>query len=75
MIIGDGYRIQDLENMSTPQPRYKPRLDGYGSRIPSRYMVKLPGEKRWRRVYTCCWSNIGTSYVEINGGKDWIVIR
>ena len=34
---------------------------GYGSRIPTRYMVKFNG--RWRRVYCRQYSNIGTLYI------------
>ena len=46
---------------------------GYGrSKIPTRIMVKLPGSNRWRRVYCCIYSNIGTCYVEVSGG--WHVI-
>ena len=59
---------------------------GYGRRIPTRYMVQLPGSPRWRRVYCAIWSNAGTCYVEDTsqpkripeGGKvaryPWIVI-
>ena len=45
---------------------------GYGRKIPTRTMVKLPGSNRWRRVYCCCFSNSGTCYVEVPGG--WHVI-
>jgi hypothetical protein len=34
---------------------------GYGSRIPSSYMVKYNG--RWRRVYVCIYGNAGTAYI------------
>ncbi len=34
---------------------------GYGKRIPTRYMVRLNG--KWRRVYCCISSNIGTFYI------------
>ena len=46
---------------------------GYGSKIPTRHMVKLPGSNRWRRVYCCCWSNAGTCYVPDKNG-DWTII-
>lgn len=52
---------------------------GYGRRIPTSYMVQLPGSPRWRRVYCCIYSNSGTCYVE--GGavtpenpSGWIII-
>ena len=47
---------------------------GYGSKIPTARMVKLPGGKRWRRVYCCIWSNSGTCYVPDREG-NWTVIR
>lgn len=34
---------------------------GYGKRIPTRYMVLLNG--KWRRVYCCIFSNVGTLYI------------
>ena len=53
---------------------------GYGRRIPTPYMVKLPGSPRWRRVYCCIYSNSGTCYIEdrrnpgSNGRPGWIVV-
>ena len=34
---------------------------GYGSRIPTHHMVRYHG--KWRRVYCCIYSNIGTCYI------------
>lgn len=34
---------------------------GYGSRIPTEWMVKV--NSKWRRVYLRCYSNIGTTYI------------
>ena len=34
---------------------------GYGSRIPTQYMVKF--NDRWHRVYCRIYSNIGTCYI------------
>lgn len=34
---------------------------GYGKRIATATMVKFEG--RWRRVYCCIFSNIGTCYI------------
>ena len=51
---------------------------GYGRRIPTRWMVRLPGSARWRRVYCCIYSNAGTCYVDGPVGPDgkraWIVV-
>jgi hypothetical protein len=46
---------------------------GYGRKIPTEHMVKLPGSDRWRRVYVAIFSNAGTAYVEVPGG--WHVIE
>ncbi len=42
---------------------------GYGRRLTTTRMVKY--NNRWRRIYCCIFSNIGTCY--ITSGKDWIV--
>ena len=34
---------------------------GYGSKIPTRYMVRF--NDKWRRVYCMIYSNIGTLYI------------
>ena len=53
---------------------------GYGPRIPTRYMVRLPGDPRWRRVYCAIFSNSGTCYVEDRKIRDdkgrpaWILV-
>ena len=38
---------------------------GYGDKIPTQYMVYIAN--KWRRVYCCQYSNIGTCYVLIKG--------
>lgn len=45
---------------------------GYGSKIPTTKMVRLPGEKIWRRLYCMIWSNSGTCYF-IKKGERVIV--
>lgn len=76
MIIAS-YDLSELEHKQVLLPHQRLGLQytrsGYGSRIPTTHMVKLPQGKRWRRVYCCVWSNAGTCYVSV--GKDWIVIR
>lgn len=46
----------------TEEPRYGRSADGYGRKIPTRYQVQLK-DKRWRRVYVCCFSNSGTAFI------------
>ena len=40
---------------------------GYGSKIPTQYMVYIAN--KWRRVYCRQYSNIGTLYVLIKGER------
>ena len=44
---------------------------GYGSKIPTQYMIKTIDE-RWRRVYCAIYSNVGTCYV-MHGKEKTIV--
>ena len=44
---------------------------GYGSRIPTRYMVQHCG--KWRRVYCCTYSNTGTLYIG-NLSGDFVTV-
>jgi hypothetical protein len=46
---------------------------GYGQKIPTTNMVKLPGSNHWRRVYCCIFSNIGTCYVADPGGLVTVI--
>jgi hypothetical protein len=47
---------------------------GYGQKIPTTTMVKLPDSNRWRRVYCCIFSNIGTCYVADPGGLMTVIM-
>lgn len=50
------------------EPNYGRGRDGYGTKIPMRYLVKLDdGTGRERRVYCCCISNSGSIYLDIKG--------
>lgn len=53
----------------TEAPR-SPSVTGYGSKIPTKYMLKLDG--RWHRVYVMQYSNSGTAYV-IHRGRTSIL--
>ncbi len=50
----------------TEPPRNRSR-SGYGSKIPTQYLLQIA--KRWHRVYVICWSNSGTAYI-IKGGQN-----
>jgi hypothetical protein len=58
----------------TDAPRYGYTADGYTVRAgaPTRRMVRLEGETRWRRVYVWQFSNAGTAFLRI-GGEPFIV--
>lgn len=76
MIIGE-HNIEDLEHKEQPLWWHLKGLSytasGYGKKIPTIHMVKLPSRSRWQRVYCCIYSNIGTCYV--TKGSNWIVIN
>lgn len=57
------------ETKRTETPRYGYTADGYTSRkgAPTSRMIRLAGEKRWRRVMVWQFSNAGTAFVRING--------
>jgi len=42
-------------------PRSGQTVYGYGSKMPTPYMVKWEG--RWRRVYVARYGNAGTAYI------------
>ena len=76
MAIAQTLDISTLETKEALMPHHVAGLSytptGYGRKIPTTKMVRLPGNPRWRRVYCCIFSNIGTCYV--TKGKDWIVV-
>lgn len=61
----DSYQTQAVEVKEKPlwwqEAGLSYTASGYGSRIPTRYMVKLNG--RWRRVYCIVYSNSGTLFL------------
>lgn len=75
-MIVERHALESLEQKEAPLWWHERGLQytrsGYGRKIPTALMVRLPGSPRWRRVYCCIFSNIGTCYV--TRGKDWIVI-
>jgi hypothetical protein len=76
MILETHY-LDDLESKEAPLWWHERGLSytasGYGRKIPTSKMVRLPGSKRWRRVYCCIYSNSGTCYVPDKAG-NWTVI-
>ena len=66
-----------VEKKSTKTPRYGLTRDGYTLRsgAPTHLMIKLEGEKIWRRLMCWQFSNCGTLFVKIKGEyftiSDW----
>ena len=60
--------------VSHPTPGAGMTVDGYTKRsgAPSSRMIRLEGEKRWRRLMVWCFSNNGTLFVRILG-EDKVV--
>jgi hypothetical protein len=52
-------------------PPYHRTASGYGSKLPSSWMLQLDG-KRWHRVYIVQWSNAGSAYVVSKGARVWL---
>ena len=67
MSSNESHWFHEIESKEDPLWWHKKGLSftasGYGKKIPTVYKVRLPGEKIWRRVYCCIFSNIGTNYV------------
>lgn len=61
----DTFHTQRLESRESPLPWQLAGLSwtatGYGKRIPTGHMVRFNG--KWRRVYCCQYSNVGTCYI------------
>ena len=57
------------ESRRTDTPRYGMAADGYTVRsgAPTSYMIRLSGEKRWRRLMCWQFSNCGTLFVRMRG--------
>lgn len=61
----DSYQTHEVEMKEQPLWWQKQGLSftasGYGSRIPTQYMVRW--NNKWRRVYVIQYSNAGTAFI------------
>ena len=62
-------KAEGLKKTETPLNR---SVTGYGPKIPTSYMLKYLN--RWRRVYVACFSNSGTTWVNVKGERVVISI-
>lgn len=58
-----------VESKVTPSPRYGLTADGYTKKsgAPTPMLVRLDGEKRWRRLMVWQFSNASTYFIRICG--------
>jgi hypothetical protein len=40
---------------------------GYGRKLTTSRVLRIKGEKTWRRIYVVCYGNSGSAYVIIKG--------
>lgn len=65
------YGKYHIEKTSTCPKNH--RADGYGSRIPTPFVLKLQfQEKTYYRVFAVCWSNVASFYVRIGGNRYFL---
>jgi hypothetical protein len=65
----DSLWTQEVKVKIVDAPRSGMTQSGYGKAIPTQYMVYFFG--KWRRVYCCIFSNIGTLYIKTS--KDQFI--
>ena len=58
----------EAEVKETETPWHGRTVSGYGSRLPTPYMVRHNG--KWRRVYAACYGNAASFYIGKPGA--WI---
>lgn len=63
-------RDEKVAFMVTDKTPKSPSRTGYGSKLPTEYMVHFNG--RWRRVYAICFSNVSTFYIP--DGKEKLIV-
>ena len=65
----DYLKTKIAESKQTETPRYGMAADGYTVKAgaPTSYLIRLEGEKRFRRVMCWQFSNVGTLFVRIKG--------
>lgn len=56
-----------LVNIDPPKRLPRVRLDGYGHKIPTSYVVNFSQPKKRCRVYATCWSNVASFWVKKKG--------
>jgi hypothetical protein len=65
------YLVADYETKEKPLWYHNAGLmqtaSGYGKKLVSSKMLRIQGEKVWRRIYVVCFSSSGSSYILVHG--------
>ena len=69
---GEPMLTESVEIKAVEAPYNRSRI-GYGSKIPSGYMVRY--NSRWQRVYSICYSNCSTEYILSKGSRILVQIN
>lgn len=65
--------VDDVHEIKiTDTPTYGRTVSGYGGKIPTEYMLRLVGERPWKRVYAMCYGNAVSLYV-LRHGKEFFL--
>ena len=66
-----------IDALAQPKaPRYGRDSQGYGRKIPTRYLVRTRQTgKRWLRLYVACYSNAATEYLSTKENPFWCASR
>jgi hypothetical protein len=69
---GGPYQTVKVDEVKqTDVPRSGQTQTGYGTKVPTSYMIRY--EKQWRRVYVTIFSNSGTLWARVSGVR--VVVR
>lgn len=60
----DPQQVEAKRQTRTPANRSR---SGYGSKLPTSWMLRLKGNHRWHRVYVIQYSNAGSAYILSKG--------
>jgi hypothetical protein len=66
-------KIEDVRQTETPRWGYTAQGYTATSGGPTSRLIRLEGEKRWRRLMVWCFSNVGTLFVRVRGEE--LVVR
>lgn len=69
LYLNDYRNFEVVRTLQTPANRSR---TGYGSKIPTQYMVFDRDTRRYHRVYAICYSNAASCYVTVVGVRYFL---